>query len=336
MSEKQQKLVLAIIDFLNQSITDGTIKQDDKEGLEVAVQCIGEAFGVDPSNEQERERLSIKPASLNSLFDLFLKTRDRMNSSAAAPASSSSSSSSDLPPNPSASDKAEAEKLKSKGNVLMGQKDYDAAIDAYTQAIKLDETNAVFFSNRAAAYSSKGDHDNAILDAQRAIEIDSKFSKAYHRLGHAFYSLGKYSDAATAFRSGLEIDPNNAGLKSGLQNSEARIDTSPQVATRDAGTGTGTGPGGAGGLADLLGSMGGGGGGMPDIASLMQNPMLMQMAQQVMANGGLERMMQNPALANMMNRAQSGQMPSMAELMSDPAMRDLANQFGAGRGGGAA
>ena len=36
MSEKQQSLVLAIIDFLNQSMEDGTVKQDDKEGLEVA------------------------------------------------------------------------------------------------------------------------------------------------------------------------------------------------------------------------------------------------------------------------------------------------------------
>jgi small glutamine-rich tetratricopeptide repeat-containing protein alpha len=35
MSSKQ-KLVLSIIDFLNKSIEDGTVKQDDKEGLEVA------------------------------------------------------------------------------------------------------------------------------------------------------------------------------------------------------------------------------------------------------------------------------------------------------------
>ena len=56
-----------------------------------------------------------------------------------------------------------------------------------------------------------------------------------------------------------------------------------------------------GGLADMLGGMGGGGGagGMPDLASLMQNPMLMQMAQQMAANGGLERLMSNPAVANM-------------------------------------
>jgi small glutamine-rich tetratricopeptide repeat-containing protein alpha len=36
MSEKQQRLVYAIIDFLNQSIKDGTAKADDQEGLEVA------------------------------------------------------------------------------------------------------------------------------------------------------------------------------------------------------------------------------------------------------------------------------------------------------------
>jgi hypothetical protein len=36
MSEKQQQLVYAIIEFLNQAIQDGTVKADDQEGLEVA------------------------------------------------------------------------------------------------------------------------------------------------------------------------------------------------------------------------------------------------------------------------------------------------------------
>jgi hypothetical protein len=36
MSEKQQRLVLSIIDFLNQSISDGTVREEDKESLEVA------------------------------------------------------------------------------------------------------------------------------------------------------------------------------------------------------------------------------------------------------------------------------------------------------------
>jgi small glutamine-rich tetratricopeptide repeat-containing protein alpha len=59
-----------------------------------------------------------------------------------------------------------------------------------------------------------------------------------------------------------------------------------------------------GGLADTLRNMGGAGagaGGMPDLASLMNNPAMMQMAQQMMANGGLERLMSNPAVANMVS-----------------------------------
>jgi len=57
------------------------------------------------------------------------------------------------------------------------------------------------------------------------------------------------------------------------------------------------------GIPDMLRGFGGGGapgaGGMPDMADLMNNPMMAQMAQQMMANGGMSRMMQNPAVANM-------------------------------------
>lgn len=127
---------------------------------------------------------------------------------------------------------------------------------------------------------------------------------------HAQYSLGDYSAAATSFRRGLELDPTNAGLKSGLTNSEARIgndSVSPVSGTPDRSTsptaGATPGAGGMAGMADMLrgmgGGAGGGAGGMPDIASLLNNPMMMQMAQQMMANGGMESLMQNPSVRNM-------------------------------------
>ena len=199
-SEKQQRLVLSIIDFLNQSIQDGTVKQDDKEGLEIAsaylgfldffvkcsklctVQCIGEAFDVDLSNEQQVERLSIKPATLPTIFDVFLKTKDKVRSTPAPSASTPVA----LPQSPSTEDKANAEKFKQDGNALMSAKNYEKAIEAYAKAIELDSLNPIYFSNRAAAYSSKGDHLLAIDDAERAIEVDANFVKAYHRLGCVF------------------------------------------------------------------------------------------------------------------------------------------------------
>lgn len=45
MSEKQQRLVYSIIEFLEQSIKDGTVKADDHESLEIAsafVVCIND------------------------------------------------------------------------------------------------------------------------------------------------------------------------------------------------------------------------------------------------------------------------------------------------------
>jgi small glutamine-rich tetratricopeptide repeat-containing protein alpha len=333
----QQKLVLSIIDFLNKSIEDGTVKQDDREGLEIAIQCIGEAFGVDPSDSEQSERLSIKPASLQSIFDVFVKTQAKVGSRVPQV-------STNPPPVkfPSAEDKAKAEKLKQAGNAQMSSKSYDIAIESYTKAITLDASNPVYYSNRAAAYASKGDHSSAVSDAEKAIEVDPSFVKAYSRLGHAQYTLGDYTAAAAAFRRGLELDPSNANLKSGLSNSEDRISTDdgPPPLIPDENFPPAQSPGslpnagaGLGNMADMLGGMSGGGG-LPDMASMMSNPMFMQMAQNMMANGGLESLMSNPAVANMMNRVQSGGgMPPMDELLQDPTLRNLAGRFG-GAGAG--
>jgi tetratricopeptide (TPR) repeat protein len=183
---KTQQLVLSIIEFLNTSIDNGTVKRDDREGLEVAIQCIGEAFGVDPSDSAQSQRLTIKPATLSSLFDVYLKSRDKVSSSTPQPGSSSARAANPAAAPPSPAAKAEAEKHKADGNKAMSAKNYTAAIDCYTKAVELDGSNPVYYSNRAAAYSSHGDHEKAIVDAQRALEVDSKFSKAYHRLGSVF------------------------------------------------------------------------------------------------------------------------------------------------------
>ena len=48
----------------------------------------------------------------------------------------------------------------------------------------------------------------------------------------------------------------------------------------------------------------------------------------VMANGGLEKLMSNPMLRNMMEGVQNGGgMPDMSQLMNDPTMREMAEKF---------
>ena len=115
--------------------------------------------------------------------------------------------------------------------------------------------------------------------------------------------MGDFKAASSAFERGLKLEPANASLKSGLQNAKARItddesEPEEEAASARSGAAPNAGLGNLGGISDILQGMGmggPGGGGMPDIASMMRNPQLMAMA----ANGGLESLMQNPAVANM-------------------------------------
>lgn len=119
---------------------------------------------------------------MQNIFDVFIKTQAKIGSGSSGQASTTPMSS--APPKViSTEDKASAEKLKQAGNAQISSKSYDLAIESYTKAIALDASNPVYYSNRAAAYASKGDHSSAVCDAEKAIEVDPSFVKAYSRLG---------------------------------------------------------------------------------------------------------------------------------------------------------
>ena len=62
-------------------------------------------------------------------------------------------------------DKKEAERLKGEGNKLLGKKQYAQAIEKYTEAIKRNPQNAVYFSNRAAAQTYLKNYQQAVNDS---------------------------------------------------------------------------------------------------------------------------------------------------------------------------
>lgn len=98
----------------------------------------------------------------------------------------------------------------------MQAKQFDEAIKAYTEAINLDPKDHVFFSNRSAAYLSKGDASSALSDGQRCIELKSDWAKGYTRKAAALHSLRRYDEAIEIYQAGLAIAPSDAGLLSGL------------------------------------------------------------------------------------------------------------------------
>ncbi len=60
------------------------------------------------------------------------------------------------------------------GNTARYSGDYDRAIVAYDEAIRLNPNYAVAFINRGLAYEQKGDNDRAIADYDEAIRLDPK------------------------------------------------------------------------------------------------------------------------------------------------------------------
>lgn len=60
-----------------------------------------------------------------------------------------------------------ADALKAEGNKAFAAKDYDSAIDLFSKALDLDQSNFVVWSNRSAAKAGKRDWDGALADADQ-------------------------------------------------------------------------------------------------------------------------------------------------------------------------
>jgi tetratricopeptide (TPR) repeat protein len=143
---------------------------------------------------------------------------------AETPSSASTQSTSSQPPTAPtpapelspAAKQSQIEQLKKKGNDFFGAKNYREAIAQYSAAIALDPTNAVLYSNRAAAFHELHWHQRALEDAQKTVELDPTSIKGYWRLGSLHLVLRNFTEARNALTKGLAIDPNNASLKQKL------------------------------------------------------------------------------------------------------------------------
>lgn len=234
--------------------------------------------------------------------------------------------------------KKEAEKYKLEGNRYMAQQKFADSVVSYTEAIENDPTNAIYYSNRSAAYSSLRESEKAVEDARKAIEIDSKYSKGYSRLGLALYSLGDAEGSMEAYEQGLRAEGNNPtdGMKRGYETAKKRVQeeleaTVPEGSVaEDEEKPSGSGGGGLPDFSKMFGN-----GQMPDLGSLMSNPQVASMARNMMSNPAFSGIMNNPKMQEMAEKFQSnGGMPSMADIMSNPELVNMAkSMFGSGASG---
>jgi small glutamine-rich tetratricopeptide repeat-containing protein alpha len=326
----RKRLALAIIDYLNASLKDGTVSGEESESIEIATNCIAEAFKVDPTDEGAVKD-AVGGQNLLAIYSVYEKLKGKSTASTTGASSAAegrpatpqtASKDASAAGGASAETKKKADELKGKGNAAMQRKAYDEAIDFYTQAIALDPLNPIYLSNRAAAYSGSQRHAEAKSDAEMATAADPAYTKAWSRLGLANFALGDAKGSMEAYKKGIDAEGNGGSeaMRKGYETAKRKVaeeEGDDAVSDVDAAAARGGPAGGMPDLSSLAGMFGGGGagggGGMPDFSQMMNNPMMRQMAENIMSNPD--------ALNN---------------LMSNPRIREMANQFGGGGGGGGA
>ncbi|MGD2100033.1 MAG: SPOR domain-containing protein [Desulfobacterales bacterium] len=102
---------------------------------------------------------------------------------------------------------AQDEDWHAKGRRLLGQKQYDEAIKAFSNAIDIMPHDFQSYNYRGVAWALKADFDRAIADYSKAIEIRPRYAEAYNNRGFAHTRTGDLKAALNDYTRALEIKP---------------------------------------------------------------------------------------------------------------------------------
>ncbi|KAG1791237.1 uncharacterized protein HD556DRAFT_1386844 [Suillus plorans] len=110
-----------------------------------------------------------------------------------------------------------AVQLKDEGNDFFRKQDYVGALAKYTEAIALDDKNAVLYANRAACHHGLNRCLDAVDDAKMATQIDPGYAKGWSRLAASRDALAEWERSAEAWQKALDALP-----KTNLSRAEQR------------------------------------------------------------------------------------------------------------------
>ena len=93
-----------------------------------------------------------------------------------------------------------------KGIKYYQEKKYQLAIDFFTKAILLDNSDTQLLHYRSYSYLQLKKYDLCIADCTQLIKAIPDFRKAYINRGYAYYLKGKYPAAIENFNTAIDID----------------------------------------------------------------------------------------------------------------------------------
>jgi tetratricopeptide (TPR) repeat protein len=103
----------------------------------------------------------------------------------------------------------EQEARVNKGAAHARLEEYDAAVGAYREALRIDDESehaATAETNLAYALWESGRTEQALEHAERAVEVDPRFGQAWYNRGFFLAERGLHEDAVNCFDNAIRLD----------------------------------------------------------------------------------------------------------------------------------
>ncbi|KAF2075927.1 hypothetical protein CYY_002775 [Polysphondylium violaceum] len=122
----------------------------------------------------------------------------------------------------------EAKDLFRLANDAYKSKQYDEAIQLYTESINIDQENNILYSNRSMCFIKLKKYLEALSDSEMAIQIENKYGHHFYlpryAKGNSLYSLGRYQDALDSYQDALKNRPDSDILKKKIKKTKLKME----------------------------------------------------------------------------------------------------------------
>ncbi|XP_005410511.1 PREDICTED: LON peptidase N-terminal domain and RING finger protein 3 isoform X2 [Chinchilla lanigera] len=112
---------------------------------------------------------------------------------------------------------ARASQLRHEGNRLYRERQVEAALLKYNEALRLAPNDHLLYSNRSQIYFTLESHEDALHDAEIACKLRPMGFKAHFRKAQALATLGKVEEALREFLYCVSLDGKNKRARSEAQ-----------------------------------------------------------------------------------------------------------------------
>jgi tetratricopeptide (TPR) repeat protein len=117
-------------------------------------------------------------------------------------------------------DPSDAKAYANRGTAYERKRDYDRAIEAiedYTTAIRINPSDAGAYNGRAEAYFTIGEAAQGLIDAERSLQLRPNDAATLYTRGIIYEALGRREDAIADFRRSQAINPHYPASREALQ-----------------------------------------------------------------------------------------------------------------------